>query len=56
MKLSADRRALLAALADDKGRVPDGTNTRVLDAIYLARWVTEVTNTGRAAAGARWAG
>ncbi|MFE0058740.1 hypothetical protein [Streptomyces sp. NPDC059003] len=52
----AHRRALLAALADDKGRVPSGTHTRVLDAIYLARWVTEVTNTGRAAAGAQWAG
>ncbi|MFD3514833.1 hypothetical protein [Streptomyces sp. NPDC058657] len=52
----AHRRALLAALADDKGRVPAHTNTRVLDAISLARWVTEVTNTGRAAASARWAG
>ncbi|MGG7574177.1 hypothetical protein [Streptomyces sirii] len=52
----AHRRALLAALADDKGRVPQSTTTRVLDAIYLARWVTAVTNTGRAAAGARWAG
>ncbi|MBT2396302.1 hypothetical protein [Streptomyces sp. ISL-100] len=52
----AHRRALLAALADDKGRVPESTNTRVQDAIWLAHWVTEVTNTGRAAAGARWAG
>ncbi|MEU1313343.1 hypothetical protein ABZ419_31230 [Streptomyces cinnamoneus] len=52
----AHRRALLAALADDKGRVPQGTDTRVLDAICLARWVTAVTNTGRAAASARWAG
>ncbi|MEU1355381.1 hypothetical protein ABZ410_15980 [Streptomyces cinnamoneus] len=52
----AHRRALLAALADDKGRVPQSTDTRVLDAISLARWVTAVTNTGRAAAGARWAG
>ncbi|MFG2141917.1 hypothetical protein [Streptomyces sp. NPDC048650] len=51
----AHRRALLGALADNKGRVQE-TNTRVLGAIYLARWVTEVTNTGRAAAGARWAG
>lgn len=52
----AHRRALLAALADSKGRVPSGTDIRVLDAIHLARWVTEVTNAGRAAAGARWAG
>ncbi|MGA5134966.1 hypothetical protein ACPCTO_34805 [Streptomyces olivoreticuli] len=52
----AQRRALLAALADDKGRVPQSTDTRVLDAICLARWVTAVTNTGRAAASARWAG
>ncbi|MFH8465968.1 hypothetical protein [Streptomyces sp. NPDC017991] len=52
----AHRRALLAALADDKGRVPESTNIRVQDAIWLAHWVTEVTNTGRAAAGARWAG
>ncbi|MDI3409289.1 hypothetical protein [Streptomyces cavernicola] len=52
----AHRRALLAALADVKGRVPESTNTRVLDAIWLAHWVTEVTNTGRGAAGARWAG
>ncbi|MEV0437687.1 hypothetical protein AB0I84_21120 [Streptomyces spectabilis] len=51
----AHRRALLGALADPKGRVQE-TNTRVLDALDLARWVTEVTNTGRAAAGARWAG
>ncbi|MFK0294283.1 hypothetical protein ACIQU6_27950 [Streptomyces sp. NPDC090442] len=52
----AHRRALLAALAEDKGRVPAGTNSRVKDAMHLAHWVTEVTNTGRAAAGARWAG
>ncbi|RLU79924.1 hypothetical protein CTZ27_35825 [Streptomyces griseocarneus] len=52
----AHRRALLAALADDKGRVPQSTDTRVLDALCLARWVTAVTNTGRAAASARWAG
>ncbi|MFI1201694.1 hypothetical protein ACH4VR_19945 [Streptomyces sp. NPDC020883] len=52
----AHRRALLAALADDEGRVPDHINNRVQDAIWLARWVTEVTNTGRAAVGARWAG
>ncbi|GHF32904.1 hypothetical protein GCM10010218_12460 [Streptomyces mashuensis] len=52
----AHRRALLAALADDKGRVPQSTDTRVLDAICLACWVTAVTNTGRAAASARWAG
>lgn len=52
----AQRRALLAALADPKGRVPDHFSTRVLDAIWLAHWVTEVTNTGRAASGARWAG
>lgn len=52
----AHRRALLAALADPKGRVPEITNTRVLDAIHLAHWVTEVTNVGRAAVGARWAG
>ncbi|WP_051819427.1 hypothetical protein [Streptomyces sp. NRRL S-920] len=51
----AHRRALLGALAHPKGRVQE-TNTRVLDALYLARWVTEVTNTGRAAAGAHWAG
>ncbi|WP_086822440.1 hypothetical protein [Streptomyces sp. NRRL B-24572] len=49
----AQRRALLAALADPKGRVPEYTSTRVLDAIYLARWVHEVTNTGRAAWNAR---
>ncbi|MYW67200.1 hypothetical protein GTY65_24480 [Streptomyces sp. SID8379] len=52
----AHRRALLASLADPKGRVPGHFSTRVLDAIDLAHWVTEVTNDGRAAAGARWAG
>lgn len=46
------RRALLGALADPKGRVQE-TNTRVLNAIYLSRWVTEVTNDGRTAASAR---
>ena len=52
----AQRCALLAALADRDGRVPDHFDARVQDAIWLARWVTEVTNTGRAAAGARWGG
>ncbi|MFJ9416648.1 hypothetical protein ACIRPT_21000 [Streptomyces sp. NPDC101227] len=51
----AHRRALLGVLADPKGRVQE-SNSRVLDAISLAHWVTEVTNTGRAAVGARWAG
>ncbi|MFI6686672.1 hypothetical protein [Streptomyces sp. NPDC050485] len=53
---AAQRRALLDALADPKGRVPAHTNIRVLDAIHLARWVTEVTNNGRAAASARLVG
>ncbi|MCX4677677.1 hypothetical protein OG413_20610 [Streptomyces sp. NBC_01433] len=52
----AHRRALLAALANNKGRVPEGTNGRVLDAIHGARWVTEVTNNDRAAWGARLLG
>ncbi|MEU8540830.1 hypothetical protein AB0C52_12735 [Streptomyces sp. NPDC048717] len=49
----AQRRALLAALADDKGRVPASTDSRVLGAIERALWVNEVTNTGRAAWSAR---
>ncbi|WP_031102414.1 hypothetical protein [Streptomyces sp. NRRL S-146] len=52
----AHRRALLAALADGKGRVPERTNTRVLDATCITRWGDRGTNTGRAAAGAHWAG
>ncbi|MFJ4908547.1 hypothetical protein ACIQCR_16790 [Streptomyces sp. NPDC093249] len=52
----AHRRALLAALADPKGRIPTGTNGRVLDAIHAARWANEVTNCGRAAWGARLVG
>ncbi|MFZ3557129.1 hypothetical protein [Streptomyces sp. BH055] len=50
------RRALLAALAHPKGRVPGHFTARVLGALETARWVTEVTTEGHAAAGARWAG